>query len=182
MNELADAALAPAPDQALEQTAPVAEPVALPSPLDAVAAGKVPAVTMSAFNEKDPVHEFVVANFAGLPALGLDLIELEGSDNLSAIFNPTLVTAEQIEAAYKDGTLDKLAPSADALAASAEPAAEEVPAEVAPAAALAGEVAPAPAVPQGLEDARIRNMQTVTAPKVNTPTGGPLTALGRRAF
>lgn len=184
MNELADVSLAaPAP----AAPAPLAEPApaALPSPLDAVQAGQVPAITLSAFDEKDPLHEFVVSNFEELPKLGLDYTDLEGSEGLSAIFNPAKVSADQIQAAYKAGKLEEIAPLVGGAAEAAPaPAAEGAPAAVpAPTAApLAAESIPGPAPARGLQDMRAANLQALNAPKVNTPTGGPAAASARRAF
>jgi hypothetical protein len=195
MNELANATVAaPAPADplagvpaGLEAPQAPAAPVALPSPLDAVQAGQLPAVSLTAFAEGDPLHEFVVANFNALPDLGLDYAEFEGTDGVSAIFNPAKITEADLKAAYKAGKLEQVAPPAAAAmeaAAAPAPAPEAALAAEAPAAAapLAGVSLPAPNAPAGVQEARARNLQAVVAPKVNTPTGGPGAAMARRAF
>jgi len=194
MNELANATVAaPAPADplagvpaGLEAPQAPAAPVALPSPLDAVQAGQLPAISLAAFSEGDPLHEFVVANFNALPDLGLDYAEFEGTDGVSAIFNPAKITEADLKAAYKAGKLEQVAPPAAAMEAAAAPApapeaalAAEAPAAAAP---LAGVSLPAPNAPAGVQEARARNLQAVVAPKVNTPTGGPGAAMARRAF
>jgi hypothetical protein len=195
MNELANATLAApaiAPDAlSAEMAAPAPEtpaaPVALPSPLDAVQAGQLPAISLAAFAEGDPLHEFIVANFNALPDLGLDYAEFEGADGVSAIFNPAKITEADLKAAYKAGKLEQVAPPAAAAmeaAAAPVPAPEAVLAAEAPAAAapLAGVSIPAPNAPAGVQEARARNLEAVVAPKVNVPSGGPGAAMARRAF
>jgi hypothetical protein len=151
-----------------------------------VQAGQLPAISLAAFSEGDPLHEFVVANFNALPDLGLDYAEFEGTDGVSAIFNPAKITEADLKAAYKAGKLEQVAPPAAAMEAAAAPApapeaalAAEAPAAAAP---LAGVSLPAPNAPAGVQEARARNLQAVVAPKVNTPTGGPGAAMARRAF
>lgn len=196
MNELADATLA-APAAPTDATAALAgvpaapeapaAPVALPSPLDAVQAGQLPAISLAAFVEGDPLHEFIVANFNALPDLGLDYVEFDGKDGVSAIFNPQATTEADLKTAYSAGKLEQVAPSAAmALEAAATPApapeavlAAEVPAAAAP---LANVSLPAPNAPAGVQEARARNLAAVVSPKVNTPTGGPGAAMARRAF
>lgn len=200
MNELANATLAAppiAPDAlSAEMAAPTpqapapqapAAPVALPSPLDAVQAGQLPAISLAAFAEGDPLHEFIVANFNALPDLGLDYVEFDGKDGVSAIFNPTKTTEADLKTAYSAGKLEQVAPSAAmALEAAAAPApapeaalATEAPVSSAP---LANVSLPAPNAPAGVQEARARNLAAVVSPKVNTPTGGPGAAMARRAF
>jgi hypothetical protein len=152
-----------------------------------VQAGQLPAISLTAFAEGDPLHEFVVANFNALPDLGLDYAEFEGTDGVSAIFNPAKITEADLKAAYKAGKLEQVAPPAAAAmeaAAAPAPAPEAALAAEAPAAAapLAGVSLPAPNAPAGVQEARARNLQAVVAPKVNTPTGGPGAAMARRAF
>jgi len=138
MNELANATVAaPAPADplagvpaGLEAPQAPAAPVALPSPLDAVQAGQLPAISLAAFSEGDPLHEFVVANFNALPDLGLDYAEFEGTDGVSAIFNPAKITEADLKAAYKAGKLEQIAPpAAAAMEAAAAPAPAPAPAE-----------------------------------------------------
>jgi hypothetical protein len=152
-----------------------------------VQAGQLPAISLAAFSEGDPLHEFVVANFNALPDLGLDYAEFEGTDGVSAIFNPAKITEADLKAAYKAGKLEQVAPPAAAAmeaAAAPVPAPEAALAAEAPAAAapLAGVSLPAPNAPAGVQEARARNLEAVVAPKVNTPTGGPTAAMSRRAF
>lgn len=193
MNELANATLA-APAAPVDATAALAAvpaapqapaaPVALPSPLDAVQAGQLPAVSLAAFNETNPLHEFIVANFNSLPDFGLDYVEFEGKDGVSAIFNPQATTEADLKAAYAAGKLEQIAPPATAAAQAPAPAPEAALAQEAPAAAapLAGVSIPAPNAPAGVQEARAKNLEAVVAPKVNTPTGGPGAAMARRAF
>lgn len=192
MNELANATVAaPAPADplagvpaGLEAPQAPAAPVALPSPLDAVQAGQLPAISLTAFDETNPLHEFVVANFNSLPDFGLDYVEFEGKDGVSAIFNPQATTEADLKAAYAAGKLEQVAPPATAAVQAPAPApeaalAQEVPAAAAP---LAGVSLPAPNAPAGVQEARAKNLEAVVAPKVNTPTGGPGAAMARRAF
>lgn len=192
MNELANATIAaPAPADplagvpaGLEAPQAPAAPVALPSPLDAVQAGQLPAISLTAFDETNPLHEFVVANFNSLPDFGLDYVEFEGKDGVSAIFNPQATTEADLKAAYAAGKLEQVAPPATAAAQAPAPAPEAALAQEAPAAAapLAGVSIPAPNAPAGVQEARARNLEAVVAPKVNVPSGGPGAAMARRAF
>jgi hypothetical protein len=152
-----------------------------------VQAGQLPAISLAAFAEGDPLHEFIVANFNALPDLGLDYVEFNGTDGVSAIFNPQATTEADLKAAYAAGKLEQVAPSAAAaMEAAAAPAtapeaalAAEAPVPSAP---LANVSLPAPNAPAGVQEARARNLAAVVSPKVNTPTGGPGAAMARRAF
>jgi hypothetical protein len=192
-NELADASLAQpsaAPMQPLAEQQAAAAPAQsapLPSPLDAVAAGQIPAISLSAFDEANPLHEFLVQNFEALPQLGLDYADLEGEDNLSVVFNPKIISEEKLQEAHKAGQLDQIAPRGDATAEAApapSEAAAAAPAEAVAApteAPLASQDISAPPANRALQNARTRNMQAINAPAVNKPTGGPAAAMARRA-
>jgi len=193
-NELADASLvqpsaAPAQPLADAQSAAAPAPAAtLPTPLDAVAAGQLPAVSLSAYDDKNPLHEFLVQNFDALPQFGLDYADLEGKDHLSVVFNPKVISEDKLQAAHKAGQLDQIAPRGDVPVQAAPAAAEAAPAAPAEAVAepaqapLASQDISAPPANRGLQNARARNMQAIAAPPVNRPTGGPAAALARRAI
>ena len=191
-NELADASLAqpPAATQPLADQQAVAapeQPNPLPSPLDAIAAGQIPAISLSAFDDKNPLHEFLVQNFEALPQLGLDYADLAGEDHLSVVFNPKVISEQKLQAAHKAGKLDQVAPRGDAPAEAApaqgaEAFAAPPEAAVAPMGApLASQGLSAPPANRALQNARTRNMQAISAPSVNRPTGGPAAAMARRA-
>ena len=196
-NELASATIpqaAPAPGLAPQQPAPTdgATPasVALPSPLDAVQSGQIPGITLSKFNENDPLHEFVVSNFDALSKLGLDYVELAGKDHLSVVFNPAKITAESLQEAHKAGDLEKIAPLAPSMPVKQDNAPEapadgsDAPSGGAPSSSgLAGATLspPAPRVPAGVQEARGRNLASISI-RPGVPSGGPAAAFSKRAF
>ena len=91
------------------QAAQPLAPQALPSPLDAVAAGQLPAAVLPPIQPNqppDPTSEFVIQNFDKLESFGLQAFE--APDLSTVIFNPKLLPADKVEAAAKSGTLDQL--------------------------------------------------------------------------
>lgn len=142
----------PALDNASATPAPAPQ---FPSPFADVLAGSVPAVSLAPLHgsKTDPAQEFVVSNFEELTNAGLDYHETP--DNHSVLFNPKVISADQIDKADKAGELFRLAPLVKDLAQpGAETAPEAAPQGQAPAAA------PAPAGP-------LAGMQ-VTDPKIKT--------------
>jgi hypothetical protein len=186
-NELASATIpssAPANAELARPPAP-AEAPALPSPLDAVQAGQIPGITLSAFNDKDPLHEFVVSNLDALSKFGLDYVELTGKDHLSVVFNPAKITAESLQEAHKAGDLDKIVPLAPSVpvkqAAASDSGEPGAPTDGAGSSQLAGATLPAPRVPAGVQEARGRNLASISI-RPGVPSGGPAAAFSKRAF
>lgn len=153
--------------------APAAQPAApeLPSPFADVAQGTVPAVSLAPIEgqKMDPAQQFVLDQFDALPAAGLDYHDIPET-HISVIFNPGKVTIDDIEAAYKAGTLDQLAPQVrDLKPVGAAPAAPGN--ELAAPAPAQGALSGASAVANpGLGAARARNL--APAPK-NAPNPVP---------
>ena len=117
MNELAQAQVAPqgpAPQAASPQGQELApdqqaQAPQIPQPLDAVAAGQLPAAILPPVQPNQPpdeVQEFVISNFDKLQTLGLEAFE--APDMSTIVFNPQLVGAADIENAVKTGTLEQL--------------------------------------------------------------------------
>lgn len=98
-----DAALAPQPAEA--------EP--LQTPFDAIANGKLPGLQVPPYTKEagalDPIQDYVVSNLHLLQANGIEFTDLP--DNTTVLYNPELVSTEEIAAAFKAGTLDKLVPT-----------------------------------------------------------------------
>lgn len=178
-NELASAQVSP-------QAAPQAEPPAgsgFPSPLADVEAGSVPAISMAPIREgkMDEIQKFTVENFDAILQSGLEYHDLP--DAHSVLFNPKLISIEQIEAADKAGKLFEVAPLAKGLGTPATAQAPSAEAQPAPAASNAGPLsgatvsAPVPAN-KGLESARIK----ASRPAPATGSNPVPNQLGRRAL
>ncbi len=142
----------------------------LPSPIADVVAGAVPGFALPPIEggQPSPVQAFVVEQFQALQDLGLDYLELP--DLTSVVFNPDVISEEDLQAAADAGTLPQIAPFATELG---QPVAAPAPAG----ASEAGPLATATVTPAGagnapvrtdkrLETARIKN---VTPPKPATP-------------
>ena len=157
-----------------------APPAALPIPFNAIAAGQLPGLQIPPIhkgdNVPDALQHFVVQNLHVLMQSGIDYHDLP--NHTTVLFNPSVVTKQQIEEAYKKGDLDKVVPTAAAfeehvkkLASAAQPAPAgpapaglsdvEPPAGVAPA-GPAGQTPAAPAkrdiAPPGVSHARLANI------------------------
>lgn len=143
----------------------------LPPPLPQLAEGLIPAVLIPPITEEAlqiPEVESIIANFEQIYQLGLETYE--AGDMSTVVFNPSLVSAEQLTEAEGNGTLAQLA----------MPLLGD--------GALAGEMAapaPAPAPAQPLAGAglsptsRANNMQP---PQVSPIQPDPITSqLARRA-
>lgn len=184
MNELAQAQVAPQPaaPQAAGQelaAAPQAEAPTLPQPLDAVAAGQQPAAVLPPVQPNQPpdaVQEFVIANFEGLPQLGLEAFE--APDLSTIVFNPQLLDRASIESAVQNGTLEQLLSppqQGQELAAAAAPAPDAAAAQVAEQhmSQRASTNVEAPKVPASTQNmlakARVRNMGAGAKPAGLTP-------------
>lgn len=104
------------PQAQTSQQAPV--PMQLPGPIGAVVAGQIPAIRFPAESRtmsSSPLAAFVASNLDAIARAGADFTELPNRQ--SVIFNPVKTSKEAIHKAYKDGTLDKLAPEIPAVKA-----------------------------------------------------------------
>ena len=105
---LADQKVAPAAQPG--PLAPAPEPPALPSPLDAVAAGQIPGVKVPPLQPStppDPLQLFVVENFDKLPSMApVDYYDTAAQETV--VFNTELLSAEALQAAEQAGTLDQV--------------------------------------------------------------------------
>lgn len=143
----------------------------LPPPLPQLAEGAIPAILIPPITDEVlqiPEVESIIANFEQIYQLGLETYE--AGDMSTVIYNPDLMTEEQLTEAEGNGTLAQLA----------QPLLGD--------AALAGEAmaAPAPAPAQPLAGAgispaaRANNMQP---PQVSPIQPNPITSqLARRAI
>jgi hypothetical protein len=178
MNPLANAALEPQP------VAPTNTPVEaeLPAPLPDVISGATPAVLIPPVNQQtltEPVVNAVIKNYGRLPELGLEAYELP--DLSTVVFNPSLISEDQIKEAEANGTLAQIAipavgPGPEAAdTASAPPA----PVQQAPL-AQATLTGPPPVNQSRLTTARVQNF----APRQVSPVEPKpvLNALGKRAI
>lgn len=147
----------PLPDASAANSAPVAPAAApaaalaaeqgpLPSPFLDVVQGKLPAVVLPPISKgtnPPPEVSFAVQNFDTLLKAGLDYYETKHSDTV--LFNPKLLTEDQVKAAEKAGKLQELTKPVEAAPALAEAAPAAAAAPVAAPAAVAA--APAPSKP-----------------------------------
>jgi hypothetical protein len=112
---------APAQEAPPEAAAP--DSGTLPTPFDAIAAGQLPGLQVPPITKEagalDPIQDFVVSNLHTLQASGLDFTDLP--NDVTVVYNPSVVTTEAIAAAFSDGTLDQLIPSAQSLQEQAAP-------------------------------------------------------------
>jgi len=157
-----------APVQEAPPEAAAPTDTALPTPFDAIAAGQLPGLQVPPVTKEagalDPIQDFVVSNLHTLQASGLDFTDLP--NDVTVVYNPEVVTTEAIAAAFKDGTLDQLIPSAQSLQEQAAPA---------PAGGLAGVPAPtagpapgpAGSTPPGVNRQRLANVAPPVGLKPN---------------
>lgn len=170
---------APAPDAG---SAPVpAAPADLPSPFADVLAGSIPAVVIPpipAHGKPNDVQTWASNHFGDLLQAGLDYHETK--DQAVVLFNPKVIPLAKVEAAEKNGTLNKLAVPAKSIAAPAAPAVAAAPAPAAPSVPLASAPMPAPAgggqTPPGIDNAR----RQMLAPRQVSPIQ-PNPVVGRLA-
>ena len=147
----------PGPLAAAEATpeAPAA-PATLPEPLDAVAAGQIPGIKVPPLQPgtpPDPLQVFVVENFDTLPQQApIDYYDTAAQETV--VFNTELLTAEALQAAEQNGSLDQLL--AGQAAAAAAPTAEGT---SLPAPRPAAPAMKAPKASGPLQTARVRNIQ-----------------------
>lgn len=152
--------MTPAPlanEQLGKPVVPVNQPVEaeLPPPLPQLQAGELPAVLVPPITQEmmaDPVIDAVVTNFPRLGELGLDYYEAQ--DMSTVLYNPELVSLEQLKEADTNGTLPQIAQPLGAVSgqppAATAPAAQNAP--------LATEQLPAAPAEAGLQKARVQNM------------------------
>src|SRR6478736_5755002 len=109
-----DAAPEAVPTPAAAPEAPAAPAAALPTPFDAISAGKLPGLQVPPVEKGklDPIQEFVVTNLHTLQANGIEYVDLP--NDTTVIYNPEVVTTEAIQKAYKEGNLDALVPTSGA--------------------------------------------------------------------
>lgn len=153
---LADESVAPLPTPLASPTASsvkLNEPVAaeLPPPLPQISAGVLPAALIPPISEEvavDPLVESIISNFGKLGELGIEYYE--AADQSTVLYNPSLITVEELKEAESSGTLAQIAPPIGIAA--------EAPLDVSTSAPLAQTApAPKPAGSQRLMGARIRN-------------------------
>lgn len=164
-----------------EPVVPVNEPVAaeLPPPLPQLQSGELPAILIPPVTQEmvaqDSVVGALVSNFPKLGDLGIGYYE--AADLSSVLYNPSLVTVEELQEADQNGTLASIAQPLSALEAAqgsgAAPGGMPAP--------LAAEqlAVPPPAGEAKLQNARVQNI----APRQVSPIQPkPVTAtLGKRA-
>ncbi len=157
-NELADVSVSAPQGPLVAPAAPAeAAPVEFPSPFADILAGKVGAVSLAPIENEDmdPVQAYTVENLEKLGAAGANYWEAPGTLE-SVIFNPDVVTEQQLEEAAKAGKLQEIAPRATDLAPVGAPApapgTELAPQEV------AGPLAGASVNSGSLERARVKNL------------------------
>ena len=89
-------------------------PDPIPDPLNAVAAGKMPAVSLPPIvgQQTTPQADFVISNFNNLGKYNLAYHEFSsGKDQgLSVVYNPKLVNPKELDKAHADGKLFEKAP------------------------------------------------------------------------
>lgn len=159
---------------------------AVPDPLDDVAAGRMPAVTLPPIENRDitPQAEFVIQNFRDLGKFNLAYHEFP-DQKLSVVYNPRLISEKQLAEAHakKDlltvaplvtppGTPPRPAGGAPAPAAAPEQSAPG-PGAGSPPAAAAAPAAPLSAakVPTSrrLQSARLQNQKSPGPDQPNSP-------------
>lgn len=173
----------------LAPEAPPAEQ--LPSPFSNIAAGELPAVSFPPEKKGEasgPLSQYVQDNLPTLLAAGIDVFEAK--DQHSVLFNPTLVSLEDLKKAEAAGTLLKVAPSIKTAkpAKTAPAAAAPLAAPAQPAAAPTGPLAqqslppapmnPAPKPNGKLQAAQLQNMKSPNA----ASAANPLDQLSKRAI
>lgn len=169
---LADATAAPAPAQDADAQSNI------PDPLDDVAAGKMPAVSLPPILKRDvsPQAQFVVQNLKDLGKFNLAYHEYK-DQGISVVYNPKLISEAALNEAYAKKDLFGVAPlvgapaPVDSAAPAAAPAAAEAPAaspapESAPAAPAAGLSAMRVPTNKRLQSARLQNAKN---PGINQP-------------
>lgn len=134
----------------------------LPTPFDAIAAGKLPGLQVPPFTKEagalDPIQDYVVSNLHILQANGIEYTDLP--NDTTVLYNPEVVTTDEIAKAYEAGTLDKLVPTSAAFQefaskqAAGAPGPGAVPPQSAPPAA-----GPAGSTPPGVNRARLANIE-----------------------
>lgn len=147
-----------APVQAPEPDLPAATPeAALPTPFDAIAAGKLPGLQVPPVSKGaiDPIQQFVVTNLHTLQANGLDFTDLP--NDTTVVYNPEIVTTQAIKKAYDEGNLDQLVPTSQAFQKFAQDQAASV-ADVAPVVPGSG-ASPAGSTPPGVNRTRLANVE-----------------------
>ena len=163
---------------------------AVPDPLDDVAAGRMPAVTLPPIENRDitPQAEFVIQNFRDLGKFNLAYHEFP-DQKLSVVYNPRLISEKQLAEAHAKKDLLTVAPLvAPPRPAGGAPAPAAAPDQSAPApgagsppAAAAAPAAPLSAarVPTNkrLQSARLQNQKSPGPDQPNSP----LSQLEKRA-
>lgn len=98
-----------APEPAVATNTPVEAD--LPPPLPQLAAGELPAVLVPPITpetEGDPLLQNVISHFGELGKLGIEYYE--AGDQSTVLYNPEMVTEDQLKEAEANGTLAQIAP------------------------------------------------------------------------
>jgi hypothetical protein len=175
MPSLADLPVPAAPGVPVPAEAPVApaaaSPEALPTPFDAIVAGKLPGLQVPPIQKEtglDPIQDFVVSNLHNLQAAGLEYTDLP--NDTTVVYNPELVSTEDIAAAFEAGTLDQLVPSSaqfQEFAAKQEAAAAPQGLAGVPPPSAGPSAGPAGSTPPGVMSARLKTLEPPSPIKPN---------------
>lgn len=175
MATLADIPIEPvepvAPDVAAET--PIADDLLPPEVenlpvVQAVALGQPPAIFATA-EDKSPSIAVLAKAAPALPKAGLALFS---NKKIGVLYNPQIVSTQEIAKAVRDGTIDTIAVPIDMFegAVAEIQGGGEQTALAAPSAS--GVPAPSPKAGQKITTARLKNLQPTT------PTGGPKPGMG----
>lgn len=172
MATLADIQLEPAADAAVAPTAEAPAPAEdlLPPEVEslpvvqAVSTGQPPAIFATA-NDKSPSIALLSKAAPALPQAGLGLYS---NKKVGVLFNPQLISAQDIAKAVRDGTIDKIAVPIDMFEGAVAEIQGAAPEAAAPAGA-AGVPAPSAKTNQKINTARLKNL----APAAPTQGGKP---------
>lgn len=173
MSPLADVSIQQPQGQAMPLAQPgavpeqIQAPPEVPEPLNAVAAGQIPAVAVPPVHGDQallPAQQFIVDNYEALPSLGLGLYEAQ--DMSTIVFNAAVLDEAMLAQAEQQGSLAELLQGPEAAPAPQAPQIAQARAEQRPAmpvqTAPAAPAMPAPKQPAGTADllakARVRNM------------------------
>lgn len=164
-----------APGPAMATNTPVAAEI--PPPLPQIAAGELPAALVPPLDEalmNDPTIAGILSNFGELGKLGIEYYE--AADQSTVLYNPKLITDQQLAEAEQNGTLPQIAPPVTELSQSPEAVGSPMP--------LAGASMTSTGQPETearLATARARNIND--GPRVSPIQPNPITQqLGKRPF
>jgi len=146
--------------------------------VQAVATGQPPAIFATA-EDKSPSIALLAKAAPALPQAGLGLFS---NKKVGVLFNPKLISAQQIAQAVRDGNLDKIAVSIDMFeGAVAEIQGGQAAPEAAPA-GTAGVPAPSPKTNQKINTARLKNLAPAAPTQGAKPGQGLLNDLLKPAI